>query len=58
MKITEVVGGNRKSFIAVVRRFVDGMGSTTTRIQIRCDDQAQARYLLSRCYGHGNVLCI
>lgn len=58
MKITEVVGGDLKSFIAVVRCVVDGMGSTTTRFQIRCDGQAQARFLLTRCYGRGNVLSI
>jgi hypothetical protein len=51
MRIDEVVGGDIKSFVAVVRCVVDGMGSASSRIQIRCDGLNQARYLLTRCYG-------
>ncbi len=58
MKISEVVGDGLMSFVAVVRCAVDGMGSITTRVQIRCDGPAQARYLLARAYGRGNVLSI
>jgi hypothetical protein len=58
MKISEVVGDGLMSFVAVVRCAVDGMGSITTRIQIRCDGLNQARYLLTRAYGRGNVLNI
>lgn len=58
MKISEVVGDGLMSFVAVVRCAVDGMGSVTTRFQIRCDGPAQARYLLARAYGRSNVLSI
>ena len=58
MKISEVVGDGLMSFVAVVRCVVDGMGSVTTRVQIRCDGPAQARYLLARAYGRANVLNI
>ena len=58
MKINEIVGGDLKSFVAVVRCDIEGMGSSISRIQIRCDGQNQARYLLTRCYGRGNVLSI
>lgn len=46
------------SFVAVVRCPVAGMGSVTTQVEIRCDDLNQARYLLIRAYGRGNVLSI
>ncbi|PUE35771.1 hypothetical protein [Limnohabitans sp. Jir72] len=55
MKISEVVGDGLQSFVAVVRCAVDGMGSVTIRVQIRCDGLIQARYLLTRLYGRGNV---
>jgi hypothetical protein len=58
MKISEVVGDDLMSFVAVVRCAVDGMGSVTTRVQIRCDGLNQARYLLARVYGRANVLSI
>lgn len=58
MKISEVVGDGLMSFVAVVRCAVDGMGSINTRVQIRCDGLNQARYLLTRAYGRGNVLSI
>jgi hypothetical protein len=58
MKISEVIGDRLKSFVAVVRCPVDGMGSVTTQVEIRCDGLTQARYLLSRVYGRGNVLNI
>lgn len=58
MKISEVVGDRLMSFVAVVRCAVDGMGSVTTRFQIRCDGLNQARYLLARAYGRANVLSI
>jgi hypothetical protein len=58
MKISEVVGDGLMSFEAVVRCAVDGMGSVTTRVQIRCDGLNQARYLLARVYGRANVLSI
>lgn len=56
MKISEVVCDRLKSFVAVVRCAVDGMGSVTTQIEIRCDGLNQARYLLARAYGRANVL--
>jgi hypothetical protein len=34
------------------------MGSVTTQVEIRCDGLNQARYLLARLYGRGNVLSI
>ena len=58
MKISEVVGDRLMSFVAVVRCTVGGMGSVTTQVEIRCDGLNQARYLLSRVYGRGNVLAI
>ena len=58
MKISEVVGDGLMSFVAVVRCAVDGMGLVTTRVQIRCDGPAQARYLLASAYGRANVLNI
>jgi hypothetical protein len=58
MKISEVVGDGLMSFVAVVRCAVDGMGSVTTRVQIRCDGLNQARYLLARVYGRANVLSL
>lgn len=58
MKISEVVGDRLMSFVAVVRCDVDGMGSVTTQVEIRCDGLNQARYLLIRAYGRGNVLSI
>ena len=58
MKISEVVGDGLMSFVAVVRCAVDGMGSVTTRVKIRSDGPAQARYLLARAYGRSNVLSI
>jgi hypothetical protein len=58
MKISEVVGDRLMSFVAVVRCDVDGMGSVTTQVEIRCDGLKQARYLLARVYGRGNVLSI
>lgn len=58
MKINEIVGGDLKSFIAVVRCHTQGSGTVTTRIQIRSDGLTQARYLLSHVYGAGNVLSI
>lgn len=58
MKISEVVGDGLMSFVAVVRFDVDGMGSVTTRVQIRCDGPAQARCLLAQIYGAANVLNI
>lgn len=58
MKISEIVGDDLMSFVGVVRCAVDGMGSVNTRVQIRCDGLNQARYLLARAYGRGNVLSI
>ena len=58
MKISEIVGDGLMLFVAVVRCAVDGMGSVNTRVQIRCDGLNQARYLLARAYGRGNVLSI
>jgi hypothetical protein len=58
MKISEVVGDGLMSFVAVVRCAVEGMGSVTTRVAIRCDGLNQARLLLTRAYGRGNVLSI
>ena len=58
MKISEVVGDRLRSFVAVVRCPVDGMGSVTTQVEIRCDGLNQARYLLARAYGRDNVLII
>ena len=58
MRISEVVGDRLKSFVAVVRCAVDGMGSVTTQVEIRSDGLNQARYLLARAYGRGNVLSI
>lgn len=58
MKISEVVGDGLMSFVAVVRFAVDGIGSVTKRVQIRCDGPAQACCLLARAYGHSNVLSI
>lgn len=58
MKISEIVGDGLMPFVAVVRCAVDGMGSVTTQVEIRCDGLNQARYLLARAYGRGNVLSI
>lgn len=58
MKISEVVGDRLLSFVAVVRCDVAGMGSVTTQVEICCDGLSQARYLLVRAYGRGNVLSI
>jgi hypothetical protein len=58
MKISEVIGDRLMSFVALVRCAVDGMGSVTTRVEIRCDGLNQARCLLTRVYGRGNVLNI
>ena len=58
MKISEVIGDGLMSFVALVRCAVDGMGSVTTRVEIRCDGLNQARCLLARVYGRGNVLNI
>lgn len=58
MKISEVVSDSLMSFVALVRCAVDGMGSVTTRVEIRCDGLNQARCLLARVYGRGNVLNI
>jgi hypothetical protein len=58
MKISEVIGDRLMSFVALVRCAVDGMGSVTTQIEIRCDGLTQARYLLARTYGRENVLSI
>ncbi len=58
MKISEIVGDRLMSFVAVVRCHVAGMGSVTTRVEFRCDSLNQARYLLIRAYGRGNVLSI
>jgi hypothetical protein len=58
MKISEVVGDRLMSFVAVVRCDVAGMGLVTTQVEIRCDGLNQARYLLIRAYGRGNVLSI
>lgn len=58
MKISEVVGDGLMSFEALVRCAVNGMGSVTTRVQIRCDGLSQARFLLARVYGRANVLNI
>jgi hypothetical protein len=58
MRISEVLGDRLMSFVAVVRCDVAGMGSVTTQVEIRCDGLNQARYLLIRAYGRGNVLSI
>ena len=58
MRINEVVGDRLKSFVAVVRCPVDGMGSMTTQVEIRCDGLNQARYLLARAYGRSNVVSV
>ena len=58
MKISEIVGDGLKSFVAVIRCPVDGMGSVTTQVEIRCDGLNQARYLLARAYGRGNVVSV
>ncbi len=58
MKINEVLGSDLKSFVAVIRCRVQGSGSVTTRVQIRCDGLTQARCLLGHVYGAGNVMSI
>lgn len=58
MKVSEIVGDGLMTFVAVVRCAVDGMGSVTTRVQIRCGGPAEARYLLARAYGRSNVLSV
>jgi hypothetical protein len=58
MKISEVVSGHLKSYIVSVRCKVDGMGSISANVVIRCDGFTQARYLASRVYGRENVLGI
>ena len=58
MKISEIVGDGLMSFVALVRCSVDGMGSVTTQVEIRCHGPTQARYLLAHAYGRGNVLSI
>ncbi|MGV0960504.1 MAG: hypothetical protein ACOYB1_11775 [Limnohabitans sp.] len=58
MRISEVVGDRLMSFVAVVRCAVDGTGSVTTQVEIRCDGLTQARCLLARAYGRANVLNI
>jgi hypothetical protein len=58
MKISEIVGDRLKSFMAVIRCPVDGMGSVTTQVEIRCDGLNQARYLLARAYGRSNVVSV
>jgi hypothetical protein len=58
MKISEVIGDRLKSFVAVVRCPVDGMGSVTTQVEIRCDGLNQAQYLLARAYGRSNVVSV
>ncbi len=58
MRVSEVVGDRLMSFVAVIRCPVDGMGSVTTQVEIRCDGLNQARCLLARVYGRGNVLSI
>jgi hypothetical protein len=59
MKISEIVGDDLMSFVAVVRfDVVDGMESVTTQVQIRCDGLNQAMYLLAEIYSAANVLSI
>ena len=58
MRISEVIGDRLKSFVAIVRCPVDGMGSVTTKVEIRCDGLNQARYLLARAYGRSNVVSV
>jgi hypothetical protein len=58
MKIKEVTGKYIKSFTAQIRRAVNGMGSITARVEIKCDGLNQARYILARAYGTRNVFNI
>lgn len=56
MKINEVTTP-LKHFTATVR-VVTGSGSTTARTSVTADTQQQARAILSRLYGAGNVISI
>jgi hypothetical protein len=58
MKINEITTNSLKSFIAQVRCVVDGVGSTIVRVGIRCDSLSSARYVLSKTYGHQNLLSL
>jgi hypothetical protein len=56
MKINEVTTPF-KTYIASVR-VITGNGSTTARTTITADTQQQARLMLARLYGVGNVISI
>jgi hypothetical protein len=56
MKINEVTNP-LKTYIATVRVVINGTGSTA-RTTISSDNQQQARLMLTRLYGAGNVLTI
>ena len=56
MKINEVTNP-LKTYIATVRVAIVGTGSTA-RTTITADNQQQARLILNRLYGAGNVLTI
>ncbi len=56
MKITEVIN-TPQTFIATVRVILRD-GSTVTRTTITADSFMQARALLTRTYGEGNILGI
>jgi len=56
MKINEVANPI-KQYLATVRVVINGSGSTA-RTTITADNQQQARLMLTRLYGTGNVLTI
>ena len=56
MKINEV-SEPLKTYIAVVK-VITGNGSTTARTSVTADTQQQARTILSRLYGVGNVISV
>lgn len=58
MKITEITSGYLKSYVGTVRCVVPDMGTLTVRVAIQCDTPMGARYALSKCYGHKNVMSV
>ena len=55
MRIDEVAG--LKTFIATVR-VKNGSNVTTTKTPIQADGQMQARAIMTRIFGEGNVLAV
>jgi hypothetical protein len=58
MKIIEITSSYLKSYIAVVKCQVAGMGSLTIRVGVESDSPMGARYSLARIYGRENVMSI